>query len=88
MIVSHLTQVTPAPFLIEFHGEVTSPVEVTSVQRVRLVQQEQIIGQLFGRCEIVDVDERMRRGEFRVIHSTFDHLQKIRLNLHNIFGFN
>jgi hypothetical protein len=30
---------------------------------------------LFGRCEIVDVDKRMGRGEFRVVHSALDNLK-------------
>jgi hypothetical protein len=33
---------------------------------------------LFGRCEIVDVDKRMGRGEFRVVHSALDNLKSFK----------
>jgi len=45
---------------------------MTHVQRVVVVQQQQIIGQSFGRFKIGDVDVGMRRGELRIVGASVD----------------
>ena len=55
------------------------PLEVGEVGRVVVVEEEEVVGQLFGRSEVVDVDERLRGTQLRVVagsHHDGDHRKR------------
>ena len=69
-LVGQSAEVTPSVHVGKLNLVVPFPVEITRVQVVGTIEQQQVIGQLFGRCEMSHVDERMRRGELVVIDAT------------------
>ncbi len=77
-IVELLAQVAPAIQRISHHVVVLFPLEIFEVKSLVLVQQQQILGQLFGRSEIGDVDVGMRRGVGGVIRTTVHHRNYVR----------
>ena len=68
--MQHLAQVAPRiNGHLFLHAKVAPPFKVVGVQSAVLTQFDQIIGQLFGRFVVQDVDVRMGRGETRVMSS-------------------
>ena len=54
--------------------KVPFPVKVAHVKRMRLVEQQKISSKLFCRRKVVDVNEGVRWGEYRVVDPAHNNL--------------